>query len=347
MSSETQVKSIEWGTTAQGEAVTLFTLRNSLVEVKVCTYGARITSLRTQDRNGDIGDITLGSDDLSIYLSDRKTYMGAVVGRFANRIAGGSFTLDGKQHQVPTNDGPNTLHGGPVGFDQRVWAAHIVPGGVSLSYLSPDGEMGFPGNLRARLTYTLSGNSLRMDYEAASDQPTVVNLSNHAYFNLTGRAGDIAGHTLMLKAQSFTPINATLIPTGELRPVADSPLDFRTPKPMGLQWSSEDEQMVLAGGYDHNWVIEKDGPEPALAAEVVDPASGRRLRVLTTEPGIQFYSGNFLDGSFEGRNGPCEKRYGFCLETQRFPDSPNQPGFPSARVDERTPYLSTTVLVFN
>jgi len=347
MSIDTQVELAEWGTTLQGDAIHLVTLRNSLVEVKVCTYGARMTSVRTRDRNGDMGEITLGSDDLAVYLSDRKTYMGAIVGRFANRIAGGRFTLDGRDYQVPLNDGPNSLHGGSVGFDQKLWTAHLVADGVCMSYLSADGEMGFPGNLMTKVTYTLSHNSLRLDYRAMSDQPTIVNLTNHAYFNLSGQASEIAEHTLRLNALSFTPIDSTLIPTGEVRSVADSPLDFRSHKAVGLQWGSEDEQIALAGGYDHNWVLEESGEQPRLAAEVVDPDSGRKLSVSTTAPGIQFYSGNFLDGSFVGRNGSCERRTGFCLETQHFPDSPNKPAFPSARADERTPFRSTTVLVFH
>jgi len=347
MSSITQVQSIAWGTTPQGEPVHLFTLRNAQVEASIATYGARLTSVRTHDRKGTMGEISLGADELAPYLTN-KSYIGATIGRLGNRLANGRFTLDGTEYQIPLNNGPNALHGGPVGFDRKVWTAKEVPDGVEMSYVSPDGEMGFPGTLHVTVRYTLTDNSLRLDYEASCDKPTIVNLTNHAYWNLTGDMGDLSHHLLKLNSESFTPINSTLIPTGELRPVENTPLDFRTPKEIGLQWDSEDEQVQLAGGYDHNHVLASAEEPLRLAAEVTEPVSGRTMQVFTTEPGVQFYSGNFLDGSFQGRGGSIYKRRsGFCLETQHFPDSPNQPEFPSVRVEPNAPFRSTTIHRFS
>jgi len=344
MPSETKVAAVEWGTTGSGEAVQCFTLSSPFMQVSVATYGARITSVKTPDKHGVLGEITLGADELAPYLTE-KYFLGATIGRFGNRIAKGQFQLDGKSYQIPLNDGPNALHGGPVGFDQKVWAATTVPNGVQMSYSSPDGEMGFPGNLSVRVTFTLIDKTLAITYEADTDTPTLVNLTNHAYWNLTGEAGSIAAHTLKLHASTFTPVDSTLIPTGDLRSVAGTPLDFLTPRAMGQDWESADEQIQLGRGYDHNWVIDGIGTQPTLAAEVFEPVSGRSLSVFTTEPGIQFYSGNFLDGSFSGRSN-CGKRSGFCLETQHFPDAPNHPHFPSTRIDADTPFRSTTLLVF-
>jgi aldose 1-epimerase len=314
------------------------------MQVSVATYGARITSVKTPDKLGVLGEITLGADELTPYLSE-KYFLGATIGRFGNRIAKGRFELDGKSYQVPLNDGPNALHGGPVGFDQKVWAAVPVANGVRMSCESPDGEMGFPANLSVCVSFTLIDKTLSMAYEADADGATIVNLTNHAYWNLTGEAGSIAAHTLKLHAASFTPVDSTLIPTGEVRSVAGTPLDFLTLRAMGKDWDSSDAQIQLGRGYDHNWVIDGSDKQPALAAEAFEPVSGRSLRVYTTEPGIQFYSGNFLDGSFAGRT-RCEKRSGFCLETQHFPDAPNHPHFPSTRVDADTPFRSTTLLAF-
>lgn len=345
----TEVSSAPWGKTPDGQDVVLYTLTSASAVVKIASYGARLTSVCVADRAGVMGEAILGSDELAPYLTDRKTFMGAIVGRFGNRIAKGQFSLDGESFQVPLNDGPNCLHGGPIGFDQKVWSSSEVASGVAFTYVSPADEMGFPGTLRSTVTYTLEGSSLRLDYEAITDAPTVVNLTNHAYFNLAGDGGYLAAHTMQLHAERFTPVDDTLIPTGELRPVAGTPLDFRAPKAIGQEIGSDDEQMRLAGGYDHNWVITSaaDAAGLKLAASVADPASGRTLTVLTTEPGIQFYSGNFLDGSFPARNGGSySKRTGFCLETQHFPDAPNHPEFASTTLRPGETLHSTTIFRF-
>jgi aldose 1-epimerase len=348
MSSATNVTSTPWGQ-VHSQPVDLFTLANQRMQVKVSTYGARITSVQTPDKAGVPGEVTLGAGELAPYLTD-KAYIGAAIGRFGNRIAKGQFPLDGRSYQVPLNDGPNALHGGPAGFDRKIWAAEAVANGVRLSTVSPDGEMGFPGNLSVRITYTLQGQALAIEYEAVSDAATIVNLTNHAYWNLTGAPDSIAGHRLRLHASRFTPVDATLIPTGELRAVDGTVFDFRDYRPMGQDWDDAEEQIQLGRGYDHNWVIDAGGQPagaPVLAAEVTEPVSGRSLRVFTTEPGIQFYSGNFLEGSFVGRGGrACERRSGFCLETQHFPDAPNQPAFPSTRLAPGAPFYSKTVLEF-
>lgn len=344
MSSETKVTAVEWGATSSGESVQLFTLSSSFMQVSVTTYGARITSVKTPDKHGVLGQVTLGADELTPYLTE-KFFLGATIGRVGNRIAKGQFKLDGKTYQIPLNNGPNALHGGPVGFDKKVWSAVPVTNGVEMSYRSLDGEMGFPSNLNVRVTFTLVDKTFRITSDAESDGPTIVNLTNHAYWNLTGEVGPIAAHTLKLHASAFTPVDSTLIPTGELRSVAGTPHDFLAPRLIGKDWDSNDEQIQLGRGYDHNWVIDASDQQPALAAEVFEPVSGRSLRVYTTEPGIQFYSGNFLDGSFTGRT-KCEKRSGFCLETQHFPDAPNHLHFPSTRIDADTPFRSTTLFAF-
>jgi aldose 1-epimerase len=342
---ETLVESSAWGETQAGEAVTLFTLTSAAAVVKIATYGARLTSIRTADRDGAMGEVILGSDELAPYLTE-KAYLGAAIGRFGNRIAHGRFELDGVAYQLPLNNGPNSLHGGTVGFDKKVWTATEVPGGVRMEYVSADGEMGYPGTLRAAVTYTLDGGALTLAYEATTDAATVVNMTNHAYFNLAGDGGDLASHTIRLNAERFTPVDAGLIPTGELRPVEGTPFDLREATVIGVGWDSEDEQMVRAGGYDHNWVLAaSDGLR--WAAELGDATSGRTLTVSTTEPGIQFYSGNFLDASFEGRGGGVyARRSGCCLETQHFPDSPNQPEFPSTTLRPGETLRSVTVFSF-
>jgi aldose 1-epimerase len=292
--------------------------------------------------------VILGADALEPYLTEKK-YLGAAIGRFGNRIAHGRFELDGATYQLPLNNGPNSLHGGTDGFNKKVWTATVVPAGVRMEYVSPDGEMGYPGTLRAAVTYTLQGSELTLAYEATTDAATVVNMTNHAYFNLAGEGGDLAAHTIRLNAERFTPVDAGLIPTGELRPVDGTPFDLRAAKLIGLEWDSADEQMVRAGGYDHNWVLAEPDESGGLrwAAELSDPGSGRTLTVSTTEPGIQFYSGNFLDGSFPGRNGRAvTRRSGCCLETQHFPDSPNQPEFPSTTLRPGETLRSVTVFAF-
>jgi aldose 1-epimerase len=341
-----EVKKVEWGRSSDGQTVEIYTLRSGQVEVRAMSYGARLVSIRTPDRGGQMSDIILGYDSLQEYLSDT-THVGGVVGRFGNRIAKGMFSIDGQNYHVPLNNGRNALHGGPIGFDRLVWEGHEVPNGVEFTLISGDGDMGFPGKLTARVRYTLNGNLLRIDYFATTDKATVVNLTNHAYFNLTGSdKKDILSEKVVLNANSYTPINADLIPTGEQASVSGTPLDFREDTAIGSRIGKPDEQLRLAGGYDHNFVLNGKDGEMKLAAKVHDPKTGRMLTVMTTEPGVQFYSGNHLDGSFVGRGMKFEKYAGFCLETQHFPDSPNEPSFPTTVLRPGDKFHSTTTLTF-
>jgi aldose 1-epimerase len=304
------------------------------------------------DRDGQLDDVVLGYPTLDGYL-EASPYFGSIVGRYGNRIAGGRFTLDGKTYRLATNDGPNHLHGGLRGFDKVVWDAEPSEtdstATVALTYTSPAGEEGYPGTLRARVAYTLTASSeLLVEYQATTDAPTPVNLTQHSYFNLAGAGrGDILGHELTIAADRYTPVDATLIPTGELAPVAGTPFDFRTPNPIGARIAQDDEQLRRGRGYDHNFVLTREGTGLASAARVVDRTTGRTLEISTTEPGIQFYSGNFLDGTITGKDGRVYgHRAGFCLETQHFPDSPNQPTFPSTILGPGEEYRSTTVFAF-
>lgn len=341
-----------FGTTPRGVPVSLFTLRNARgTTASITDFGGIVTSLRVADADLAVGEVILGHDSLEPYLADNRPYLGALVGRYANRIARGIFTLDGETHRLTLNDGPNHLHGGLCGFDRAVWTprASIDEHGarLELRYLSPDGEEGYPGNLDVRAVYALTDDdALVLDIEATTDRPTLCNLTQHAYFNLDD-SPDITEHRLSIRARRFTPVDATLIPTGELREVAGTPMDFTLPTPIGQRIDSDDEQLRFGRGYDHNWVLDAGGGALALAARVEGPRSGRVLEVSTTEPGIQFYSGNFLDGSIDGRSGPLRRRSGLCLETQRFPDSPNQPGFPSAVLRPGELYRSTTAFRFS
>lgn len=337
-----------WGHTADGTAVPIYTLTSGKIEVRVMAYGAKLVSVRTPDRTGKVADIVLGYDSLDSYLADNKTYFGAVVGRYGNRIAHGKFSLDGKTYQIPLNNGPNTLHGGTKGFDQYVWQAKEVPGGVEFTHVSPDGDMGYPGTLTAHVKYTLSGQTLRIDYSATTDKDTVLNITNHAYYNLNGDdQGTILNLKLKLDADKFTPVDSGLIPTGELAPVAGTPFDFREFHTIGDRIGDANEQLNLGGGYDHNFVVRGTPGTLRPAATIVDPDNGRKMTVETTEPGIQFYTGNFLDGTFTGRHGvKYQKRTGFCVETQHFPDSPNHPDFPSSEVKPGHPFHSTTTFTF-
>ena len=337
-----------WGHTAEGVAVPIYTLTSGQIEVRVTAYGAHLVSVRTPDRTGKMADIVLGYDSLQGYLNDRKTYDGAVVGRYGNRIALGKFTLDGKTYQIPVNNGANALHGGPKGFDEYVWQAQEVPDGVEFTHVSPDGDMGFPGTLTAKVKYTLKGSTLRIDYSATTDKATVLNLTNHAYYNLHGDdKGNILDQRIEIDADRYTPVDAGLIPPGEPAPVAGTPMDFRKPEAIGARIDADNEQLKLAGGYDHNWVLNGKIGTLHLAAVVTDPVSGRKLTVETTEPGVQFYSGNFLDGTYTGRYGvKYEKHSGFCLETQHFPDSPNHPDFPSTVLQPGETMHSTTTITF-
>jgi aldose 1-epimerase len=343
---EAEVKVVEWGRNSDGQKVEIYTLRSAQVEVRAMSYGARLVSIRTADRTGQMADIILGYDSLQEYLRDT-THVGGVVGRFGNRIANGTFSIDGKSYHVPLNNGRNALHGGPVGFDRLVWKGQEVSNGVEFTLISKDGDMGFPGTLTAKVTYTLIGNSLRIDYSASTDKATVINLTNHAYFNLTGNnKKDILSEEVMLNANSYTPIDADLIPTGEVASVAGTPLDFRRATAIGSRIEEPNEQLRLAGGYDHNFVLNGRPGEVKLAAKAHDYETGRILTVMTTEPGVQFYSGNHLDGSFVGRGMTFAKHSGFCLETQHFPDSPNEPKFSTTLLRPGRTFRSTTTLTF-
>ena len=341
-----------FGKLPDGTAVESFTLRNAHgMEVRAITYGAIIVSLRVPDRAGKFDDVVLGHDDLAGYLT-KPSYFGAVVGRYGNRIAKGRFTLDGKTYTLATNNGPNHLHGGVKGFDKVVWKGEPASPGagasVTFSYTSRDGEEGYPGTLSARVTYTLTDkDELRFQYAATTDKATPVNLTQHSYFNLAGAGRDILGHELTIDADRFTPVDATLIPTGKRAPVSGTPFDFRKPTAIGARIGQDDEQLRFGGGYDHNYVLNRTGDGLVHAVRLVDPSSGRTLDIQTTEPGVQFYSGNFLDGTVKGKGGVVyAHRSGLCLETQHFPDSPNQPAFPSTIVRPGKQYRSETVLTF-
>jgi aldose 1-epimerase len=344
-----EVKMSIWGHTADGTAVPIYTLTSRQIEVRVMAYGAKLVSVKTADRTGKMADIVLGYDSLEGYLNDSKTHFGSVVGRYGNRIALGKFSLDGKTYQIPVNNGPNALHGGPRGFDSYVWTSKEVPNGVEFTLVSPDGDMGFPGRLTAHVKYTLEGDTLRLDYSATTDKDTVLNLTNHAYFNLNGDdRGNILNQRVQIDADRYTPVDAGLIPTGVLAPVAGTPLDFRKPEAIGARINDNYEQLKLAGGYDFNYVLEGKPGTLRPAASVFDPDSGRKLIVETTEPGVQFYSGNFLDGTFTGRHGgKYLKHGGFCLETQHFPDSPNHSNFPSTELRPGQAFHSTTTFTFS
>jgi aldose 1-epimerase len=344
-----------FGETPEGVAVDLYTLTNANgVEVRAMTYGGIVLTLRVPDRDGNLGDVVLGYDALDGYL-EATPYFGAIVGRYGNRIAGGKFTLDGEEYSLAANNGPNALHGGLQGFDKVVWQAQSFQNeegvGVVFSYTSPDGEEGYPGTLEATVTYTLTdANELVFDYHAVTDKATPVNLTQHTYFNLAGDgAGTILDHELMLNASHFTPVDSTLIPTGEILSVDGTPFDFTTPTAIGARIDDDDEQIGFGGGYDHNYVLDRgEGDALTLAARVHEPTSGRVMEVSTTEPGVQFYSGNFLDGSITGKGGHVyEQRSGLCLETQHYPDSPNKPDFPSTILQPGQEYRSRTVYRFS
>ena len=344
------IKKQPFGKIQAGKQVELYTLTNSKgVVATITNYGGILTSLTVPDRAGKLGDVVLGFASAEAYVPN-PPYLGALIGRYGNRIGGAKFTLDGVEYKLPQNDGKNTLHGGTKGFDKVLWTGKEVPGGLELTYLSKDGEQGFPGNLSVKVIYSLTDdNELKIDYSATTDKDTVVNLTNHAYFNLAGQGdGDILGHLMMIHADRFTPVDAGLIPTGELRPVAGTPYDFRKPHAIGARINDKDEQLALGKGYDHNFVLNRKGAGMELAARVVEAKSGRVLEVLTTEPGVQFYSGNFLDGTLKGKDGKVYKqRYGFCLETQHYPDSPNKPKFPSTELKPGQRYHTTTIYKFS
>lgn len=346
-----------FGKMPDGTTVEKYTLRNSLgMQATVITYGGTLQSLLVPDKNGKAEDVVLGFDDLDGYLKGT-SFFGATIGRFGNRLADGKFSLDGKSFQVPQNDKTNALHGGTKGFDKQVWKAEQVKDkgwvGVKLTYVSADGEMGFPGTLKTEVTYSLNEkNELRIQYHATTDKPTVLNLTNHSYFNLAGAGnGDILDQVAVVHAARYTPVNEKLIPTGELAPVAGTPMDFLKPVAFGKRIREDHPQLKFAepteGGYDFNWVLDTKGKVGNLAADVVDPKSGRRLQLFTSEPGVQLYTGNFLDGTVKGKGGKIYPHWGaFTLETQHYPDAPNQPAFPSTRLDPGKSYNQTTVFKF-
>ncbi len=343
-----------FGTLPDGRAVEAFTLTNAHgLEVRVITYGAIITHIVMPGKNGERADVVLGFDSLAGYLAG-SPYFGAVVGRYANRIAGGRFSLDGVTYTLARNNGPNSLHGGVRGFDKVLWQAdpfeNDSASGVTLRYTSADGEEGFPGTVAASVTYTLTdGNELVVAYDAATDKATPINLSQHTYWNLHGDGrGTILDHVLTLEASRFTPVDSTLIPTGAMTPVAGTPFDFRAPTVIGARIDAAHEQLRFGKGYDHNWVLDQSGGKLARAARLEDPVSGRVLDISTTEPGIQFYTGNFLDGTIKGKGGATYAHRGaLCLETQHFPDSPNHPTFPSTILRPGQRYASRTVILFS
>ena len=341
-----------YGTLADGTAIDQFTLANKRgTTVKIITYGGIVTEINTPDRKGTVANVALGFDNLADYET-KSPYFGSITGRYANRIANGTFTLDGIAYTLAKNNGPNSLHGGVKGFDKQVWAGTIVPGGVKFSRTSPDGEEGYPGTLKVDVTYTLSNkNELRMDYHATTDKATVVNLTNHTYFNLAGEgSGTIEDHVLWLKAHNYTPVDATLIPTGEIAPVTGTPFDFTTPTAIGARIRDAHPQIVIGQGYDHNFVIDRPAGDTSLMliSTVADPATGRVLKTWTTEPGAQLYSGNFLDGTLVGPSGHTYRQGdAFALETQHYPDSPNHPAFPSTVLRPGGAYTSTTIYAFS
>jgi aldose 1-epimerase len=342
--------------TYQGKPIEMVTLKNkSGIELTAISYGGIITSLKVPDRAGTFADVVLGFDKLENYWADPPPpFFGAIIGRYGNRIAKGKFTLGGKTYTLATNNGPNHLHGGNKGFDKQLWTITTKdsPEGSSAIFTrtSPDGEEGYPGTLQVRVTYTLTDkNELILDYHATTDKPTPVNLTQHTYWNLAGEgSGDILGEQLTINADRYTPVDDTLIPTGELASVAGTPFDFRQPTAIGARIDQNNDQLKKGPGYDHNWVLNRKGTGVEFAARLSDPKSGRTLDIATTEPGLQFYSGNFLDGTFKGPSGHAyTKRSALCLETQHFPDSPNQPKFPSTILQPGKTYDSRTVFTFS
>lgn len=352
-----KIETRSFGTIHSGKEMQLYILRNNHgMEVAITNYGAIVVSIKVPDRSGHVDDVVLGYDNARGY-EEGKAHFGGTIGRYANRIAHGRFTLDGHTYTLPKNNGDNTLHGGVLGFDKRVWTAKEIPSaeGVAMefSYVSVDGEEAFPGTVAAKVVFTLPKDTseLRIDYSAGTDKPTVINMTNHSYFNLSGQgSGEILGTVLQLNASRFTPVDEAQIPTGELRTVKGTPFDFTKPTAIGERIDQNELQLRYGHGYDLNWVLDAkgDGSEPALAAVARDNKSGRVLEVLTTEPGVQLYTSNFLDGTEHGKGGVAyQRRTAFCLETQHFPDSPNHPNFPSTTLEPRKPFHSTTIYRFS
>ena len=354
VAAKTEVTKRSGGKLPDGSAVDIYTLKAEKLELEVMNYGGFMLSLKVPDKNGKMEDVLLGFDDPTGYYdnnhSTKASFFCPIVGRYANRIAHAKFTLDGKEYTLTKNNGDNTLHGGPNGFHNHIWDAKIIADGVELTYLSKDGEEGYPGNLTATVRYTVKGGDLKIEYLATTDKPTVLNLTSHGYFNLSGQGtGNILAEQLKLNAAKFTPVDSGLIPTGELKPVAGTPFDFLTPHTVGERINANDEQLKLGhDGYDHNFVIDGGGKKLVEAAEVHDPVSGRVMQVWTTEPGVQFYTGNFLDGTIKGKKGVMYQRNAaLCLETQHFPDSPNHPSFPTTRLNPGQKFHSETIYRFS
>ena len=351
---ESMIEKTLFGKLADGKEVYAYTLKNSSgMEAKIINYGAAVVSLTAPDKNGKYADIVLGYDNIEGYVND-KAFFGAIVGRYGNRIAKGKFTLDGKEYKLATNDGENHLHGGVIGFNKVVWDAEPIESSTSpalkLTYVSKDGEEGYPGTVTLNVTYTLtSDNQLRIDYEGTTDKTTVLNPTHHSYFNLSGDPNKtILDNIVMIDADKTTPVDKGLIPTGVLTDVANTPMDFRTPKVIGKEINANFDQLKFAGGYDHNWVLNKHQETLPKVASVYEPVSGRFMEVFTDQPGLQVYSGNFLNGTVKGKNGIMyQKRTGLCLEAQKFPDSPNKPQFPSPVLKPGETYKQTTIYKFS
>ncbi len=342
------ITSAAFGTLPDGREAHLYTLTSRELSVAVTDYGARVVSIVSPDRNGTRADVALGFDRLDGYLGDH-SYFGAIVGRYANRIAAGRFSLDGHPYTLATNNGANHLHGGRSGFDQQLWHAQIEAGTLALRYRSQAGEEGYPGNLDVEVRYRLRGRELSIEYRASTDADTIINLTNHSYFNLSGDPRhSIVDESLLIAADRYTPVDRGLIPTGRLASVAGTPFDFRRSRPIGASIEDRrDEQIVFGRGYDHNWVLNDQGDSLHFAARVEDPASGRALEISTTQPGLQLYSGNFLDGTTIGKGDVAyAHRSGLCLEAQHFPDSPNHAGFPSTRLRRGQSWRALTVYRF-
>jgi aldose 1-epimerase len=343
-----------FGSMPDGQEVDLYTLSSAGgCKARITNFGGIVVTLEVPDRTGTISDVVLGFDDLEGYLGEHP-HFGALIGRYGNRIGKAKFSLEGVEYELAANNGENHLHGGTKGYDKVLWQGEVTEDldgpALLLRYLSSDGEEGYPGNLTVEVTYRWTDDcGFRIDYRATTDKTTVVNLTQHSYFNLADAgAGDVLGHDMMIAADRFTPVDAGLIPTGELRPVEATPMDFRQPMAIGARIEEEDEQLGFGGGYDHNWVLNNQDGSLALAARVYEPASGRVMEVVTTEPGLQFYTGNFLDGSNVGKGGVTyQRRSAFCLETQHYPDSPNQPDFPSTVLEPGEEYRTTTIYRFS
>jgi len=352
---QTGITKESFGKTADGQSVDIYTLTNRHgMKARITNYGGIVVSLTAPDREGKYADVVLGYNDLDTYMKPPFPYFGALIGRYGNRIAKGRFTLDGVEYKLAVNNGENSLHGGLKGFDKVVWtgseAKSTAGPALALSYLSKDGEEGYPGNLQVRVVYTLTNNDeLKIDYHATTDKDTVLNLTHHGYFNLAGEGnGDILNHRLVIKASRFLPTDAGAIPTGELRPVAGTPFDFLTAKAIGSRINQDDEQIKIGNGYDHTWVINGLMGKLRQAAVAFEPTTGRVMEVWTTEPGVQFYTGNYLDGTAIGKSGkPYARRTGFCLETQHYPDSPNHPKFPTTTLKKGQAFNSTTIYKFS